>query len=281
MRLFTSLTLTFVLVACSDASTSVTPSGSGVDAGASGNASSSGGSSSGSVPRPTGPYKSYVTLGDSISDRGGVAPYFYDLLAKNDDAAYPDYAGKDFATLYPGLKVYKQAVSGSVSADLIGQIASIPDNLEAPVVVTITIGGNDVQAATVRILRNQDAADKAAFEKNLGEAYAALKQKVPGAVVFHANIYDPGDGKGDYSRCPSPLNLIPAFDSSVPFAAWNTIVSDSTAKEGSTLIGFHDAFMGHGLVPTEQNWFAADCIHPSKIGHNEIRKLFLKAITGM
>ena len=34
-------------------------------------------------------YRTHVILGDSISDLGGDAPYYYDLLDRNDDARRP------------------------------------------------------------------------------------------------------------------------------------------------------------------------------------------------
>jgi hypothetical protein len=75
-------------------------------------------------------YKSYITLGDSISARGGVAPFFYDLLEANDDARYPEYTGKDFKSLYgASFKVYRRAVGGSTSGDLEKQIQGLPGNV--------------------------------------------------------------------------------------------------------------------------------------------------------
>ncbi len=42
----------------------------------------------------------------------------------------------------------------------------------------------------------------------------------------------------------------------------------------------HQTFSGHGVVNVAGTWFAKDCIHPNKVGHNEIRAMFWTAITG-
>ena len=243
-----------LFVACSGSSaTDPTSSSSGSGSSSGGSSGSLDGGGGGDSSAPSGPYKSYVTLGDSISDRGGVAPFFYDLLAANDDA---------------------------VSSGLLNQIECIPEGVVPPVVVTLTIGGNDLRAAILRVLQGQDGPDRDAFRANLTAAFAALKKKLPGARVFQATIYDPSDGTGDFSRCGSPLNLIPKQDTKPFFAAWNQVATEVAAAEGVTMVDAYSAFNGHGVVPTAENWFAADCIHPSRIGHNEMRKLFFPKITG-
>lgn len=271
-----------LFVACSGSSaTDPTSSSSGSGSSSGGSSGSLDGGGGGDSSVPSGPYKSYVTLGDSISDRGGVAPFFYDLLAANDDATWPDYGGKDFKSVYGAdFKVYKHAVSGSVSSGLLKQIEGIPEGVVPPVVVTLTIGGNDLRAAILRVLQGQDGPDRDAFRANLTAAFAALKKKLPGARVFQATIYDPSDGTGDFSRCGQPLSLIPKQDTKPFFAAWNKVATEVAAAEGVTMVDAYTAFNGHGVVPTAENWFAADCIHPSRIGHNEMRKLFFPKITG-
>src|SRR3954469_22105765 len=85
----------------------------------------------------------YIALGDSISDRGGTGPYFYDLL------------NTDLAAKYPGLVFVHAAQQGAITdvfsdnqppaAPLLKtQIAGLGSSYEGDVLVLITIGGNDL-----------------------------------------------------------------------------------------------------------------------------------------
>src|SRR5437868_24101 len=106
-------------------------------------------------------YATYVILGDSISAGGGEGPFFYDLLVANDDATYPAWHGKDLQTRYGigAANVVKVSKGGAVSGNLAGQLAAVPHDLPGPVLVTITIGGNNMTASFVDILQGQDAKD--------------------------------------------------------------------------------------------------------------------------
>src|SRR5258708_1268090 len=89
-----------------------------------------------SGPLPTA-FGTYIELGDSISDRGGEGPFFYDLLFQNDDTAYPAWKGLD---LKPKLAVQMHvhgAVGGAQSKDVPGQVTALPATLPGPVLVTI------------------------------------------------------------------------------------------------------------------------------------------------
>ena len=92
------------LAGCGSDSTTAAAGTTSGTTGAGGGTTGSGGAGSttsgattgagGSAPVVTA-YKSYVILGDSISDHGGVGPFFYDILATNDDVTYPNWKGKD------------------------------------------------------------------------------------------------------------------------------------------------------------------------------------------
>ncbi len=259
---------------------------SGTSSSASGGTTSST-SGTGGAP-PVGPeYKSYVILGDSISDNGGVGPFFYNILATNDDAAYPQWQGKDLKTRYgQGLTVVSTSKGGAVSANVLGQVQKLPATLPGPVAVTITIGGNDMQSHIINILNGADQADRDAFRANIKASLTELTKPDrfgPGVEVhvFQANIYDPTDGTGNFSSCPFPLNQIPKQSSAGFFMNWNAVVTDEVPKYGVSLVEpLHKTFAGHGVVNAAGTWYAKDCIHPNKIGHNEIRAMFWTAITG-
>lgn len=235
-------------------------------------------------------FRTHVILGDSISDRGGEAPYFYDLLDKNDDARWPGDAGKDFATRYPGIQVQKKSRGGSTAANLGGQIDALPTRLDGPVLVTITIGGNDVQAALAKILTSgDDSKNRADFGEFLEESLGKLFTKDrfgPGVevAVLMTNIYDPSDGTGNFtfasgSKCGGALGIWPASKPTAPLLEpWQKVMTDVAAKHpGTVVLDLHGKFAGHG-VPGAETWFVKDCIHPNAVGHDAIRDLFWEAV---
>ncbi len=231
-------------------------------------------------------FKTYVILGDSISDKGGSGPFFYDLLQKNDDAKYPDWKGKDFASRY-GTAVQKVSKGGAVSANLVGQIGALPATLAGPVVASITIGGNDMRAAITHILSGNDQADRDEFRANVAAALAKLTE--PGRFgagvevwVYQADIYDPTDGTGTFPGCPPPLGIVSAKNADQIWASWNQIVTEEVAKIPHGIVPkLHDTFRGHGVVTSgTTRWFAPDCIHPNTDGHAQLRALFWGSVTG-
>jgi lysophospholipase L1-like esterase len=231
--------------------------------------------------------KTLVILGDSISDGGGQPPFYYDLLQTNDDTKYPEWKGMDLKTKYgSSLAVVKNSKAGSVSADLPGQVHTLPATLAGPVVVVITIGGNDMQANIVSILQGTDQSARTMFQMNLSTAFTELT--MPGRFgagvdvhVFEADIYDPTDGTGDFSSCPAPLNFVPKTPTNGFFGNWNMVVDTEVPKHALSLPEpLHTTFHGHGITNIPQNWFYSDCIHPNAKGHDAIRGMFWKAITG-
>jgi lysophospholipase L1-like esterase len=243
-------------------------------------------------------FGTYIVLGDSISDRGGQGPFFYDLLHQNDDTTYPTWQGHDLATKYPGIQYVHAAVAGSISgaygdtlttgAPLMStQITGLGSSYPGDVLVTITIGGNDLNDHAGDAILGLDATDKMKFTANLKADLDALM--APGRLgtgkvyVLEANIYDASDGQGDWmskggAACP-PYNVSSMQDTAA-FSAWNQIITDAiTAHPGDYLFDIHTLFAGHGFNSTD-NWYYTDCIHPNQKGHDELRKEAWRMLTG-
>jgi lysophospholipase L1-like esterase len=267
-------------------STGNTGDDSGGGGGGGGPEAGGGVAEAGPVATPLTDVKSYVILGDSISMGGGQAPFYYDLLASNDDTQYPAWQGKDLKTKYgASLMVVNNAVAGSVSADLPGQVTKLPASLPGPVHVTITIGGNDMVDNIIPILQGTDQQLRTTFGSNIASALGQLT--MPGRFgagvevrIFEADIYDPSDGTGNLSKCPAPLDMIPAQNFDPYFSAWNSVVDTTVPKEGMSVVApLHMTFRGHG-VNSSDNWYYSDCIHPNAKGHVAIRGMFWSMITG-
>ncbi len=293
-------TALFGSLACSgsDSGNDITPPGvgagggglGGAGAGATAGSGAAGlGGVGGTTPSSGVPttFGTYIELGDSISDGGGKGPFFYDLLYQNDDAKYPAWAGKDLKTRFNVQKHVHGSKGGATSQNMKAQVDALPSDLPGPVFVSVTIGGNDMQKYALDILQGKDEQDKAAFRQNLAKYLDALK--APGrfgdgveVFVFAADIYDPSDGAGDFKNyCGGVLGAFPITPTDGFWAAWNGIVTEETTQRGYQVLPLHATFMGHGISHTADGtgWFVADCIHPNTVGHNEIRKMYWKALT--
>ena len=228
-------------------------------------------------PSTRGPFKSYVIFGDSISDRGGSGPYFYDLLAD------------DLKDKFGDIKVSKHSNSGAVSSQLAAQVKSAPAELPGPVAVSVTIGGNDMQAAALNILRGTDDKARAAYATNLQKAYDELlgEGRFGAGVevtIFHSTLYDPSDGEGNFAEagCPGYLGMMPKQSTTTYWDNWNQTAMDALAKYGDSvvIVDTRTRFHGHGVGKLEDgtSWFDPDCIHPNTAGHEALRKLFFSSI---
>lgn len=223
-------------------------------------------------------FKTHVILGDSISDGGGEAPFFYTLL------------DQDLNAKYGAMKVVKASKGGAKAQNLGGQISTVTGPLEGPVLVTITIGGNDVQAAIGKIVTGgDDSKERNDFKEFLDGALAELKKpdRFGSGVqvsVYMTNVYDPSDGTGNFkfasgTKCGGALGFYPAGRPTTPtLDPWEQVFTDEAAKYGDVrVLDLRAKFQGHG-VPSAEPWFVNDCIHPNAKGHSAIRDLFVASL---
>ncbi len=213
-----------------------------------------------------------VVMGDSISDNGGVAPFYYDKLKSA------------LELKFPGTSYFHVAKSGSKADDLIRQINTLPVTLPGPVAVVMTSGGNDMRAALLKIVLGTDAPARATMRMNLQEALTELlsaNRFGPDVLVrvYEANIYDSSDGVGDFVNqgCLVPY---PESDTSQHFERWNGEIAAEVAEHGQQLIDLHALFAGHG-ISSASRWYAADCIHPNALGHDALYRSLYQSMTGL
>jgi lysophospholipase L1-like esterase len=216
---------------------------------------------------------SLVILGDSIGDGGGQGPFYYDLLRA------------DLQALYGNISYQRKANGGSKTSDLKNQIGDLPKSLPGPVAVCVTSGGNDMKDVIAQIIIGQDAVFRAQMGANISQALDMLL--APGRFgagvqvrVFEGNIYDASDGKGDFgsNNCAFGKGL-PAIPSDGYFASWNGEIATRVSQHAQVLADMHAHFKGHGYHGSP-SWYASDCTHPNKLGHDQLRRLFYLKITG-
>ncbi|MCA9668645.1 MAG: SGNH/GDSL hydrolase family protein [Myxococcales bacterium] len=246
---------------------------------------------------PVGTPTLFVNLGDSIA-AGSGAPKgqgYAPLLFKNNDTAYPEYAGKDLSTRFAGIQIADHAKGGAQSKDLPGQLAQVPSNPSGDTFVVVSIGGNDLQA-NLPALFNSDATRNIAEQvKTNFQAvldHFADKAKYGGKVVIvWFTVYDPSDSEGNI---PSDKQV--SGSCILLKTLGNQAMSDNLDRFNKELgnlarananlyqLDVHGAFLGHGFhyddtaakhynASDPTLWFANDCIHPNPRGHHELRRL--------
>jgi lysophospholipase L1-like esterase len=232
-----------------------------------------GGSGGGSLAGAT--IGTYIVLGDSISDSGGTGPYFNDLLHQ------------DLVTKFPNLMYVHGAQQGAITdtySDLSGsptlasQIAALGSSYPGDVLVTITIGGNDLNGHAGQAIGGTDDAVKMEYSAHLAAELGTLTtpgRLGTGAVhIVLANIYDFTDGQGDFRTvmCGPPINVSAGRVATV-FTAWNALSASAIATANGTLYDLHGDFAGHGFNAANPDdvWYDRNsCLHPNAKGHAHI-----------
>jgi lysophospholipase L1-like esterase len=292
-----ALTASLLLLGCGSSPSSHNTGGSG-GTGTGGNGSGgsggsggstggggSGGSGSGSLPSGV-QLGTYIVLGDSISANGGTGPFFYDSLHTDLTAKFPSLMYVHAAQGGAITDAYQNEFS--LAPTLAKQIAGLGSNYPGDILVTITIGGNDLQTHAAQAIAGTDMALRTQFAAHLDAELGALA--APGRLgsgkvyIVLANIYDFTDGMGDFDKvmCGPKASVSPSYDQ-MAFANWNGISAAAAAKVNGAIYDMHADFMGHGYNNTDasQIWYdRASCIHPNAAGHDAIRRSIYKIVTG-
>lgn len=241
----------------------------------------------------------YIALGDSISidrypaldafgvttpaSRGlGASSLFY----RNDDSRWPEFHGRDLATLHPELQFRNEhafsspshyptdnyTTDGATSHDVLqAQLPRVEASDERSL-VTITAGGNDM-------LMNLRAPRVAAgFVEGIVERLTAIVdetlRKLPNAQLLLGTVYDPSDGTNVLygERLDREAEWLAAVNAGIRQLA--------TTRAQVTLIDIHQHFLGHGLsAPETDRWYWSGLIfEPNARGASEVRRLWVSAI---
>src|SRR6185437_3162962 len=110
------------------------------------------------------------------------------------------------------------------------QIAGLAKNYPGDVLVTITIGGNDLNGHTIKAIGGVDATVRGEFgthlDAELGELMTPGRLGSGKVYVVLANIYDFTDGQGDFAtvKCGPGVN-ISATAVQTGFGNWNDVLA--------------------------------------------------------
>jgi lysophospholipase L1-like esterase len=235
---------------------------------------------------PDGPVV-YVALGDSISidhyaggpGRGGAS-----LLARNRDDDFPQWRGRDLATLHPSLDYHLLATDGGTTSTLLdSQLPHLEASAIAPNLVTLTIGGNDILGAYGDTERARQIVS--VVRSRVGQALVRLRRMLRGRSdpMIVGTVYDPSDGTGDASR----VGLPPWPQAVDVLAELNAQLREVAAEHGARIADIHGYFLGHGLRagnpaqadprPANRNLWYCNIIEPNAWGASAVRAAFWDA----
>jgi len=243
-------------------------------------------------------YRHYLALGDSISidlypaldvqEREGLADTpaglgVASLLYRNDDDRWPEFAGRDLRSRFPGLRPLDLTADGATTGSTLAfQLARIPADLDGPVLVTLTAGGNDLltlldldlgRPATIPEGEGEAAVDGVA--RALERIVRDVRTRLAEPTILVGTVYDPSDGTGDLGDGvvrERELGWLARFNRRVE------ALSDPPAVR---VVPIHDHFLGQGLAgpdPDARWYWRHMIIEPSARGASEVRRLWLEAL---
>jgi lysophospholipase L1-like esterase len=243
----------------------------------------------------------YIALGDSVSidlypaldageidvavalerttSAGHVAPIgAASLLYQNSEAHWPDFMGEDLSTLSPGIELQVVADDGATIGDVFGEQLPLVAEGDDPVLVTLTIGGNDLLSALANRPR-RSLLER--IEQDIEEAYdfllETLRARLPNGVYVLTTVYDPSDRSGKIPGVfeeagPLPLDVLDRFNAYVRRLASGT--------PRAVLADVYAHFLGHGVAAEEADrWYwRRSLIEPGARGASEVRRVWLDAL---
>lgn len=246
----------------------------------------------------------FIGIGDSITRGLGATTHltYFPLLMNNDDAFYPDMAGKDLSHVVTIQSSRNYAQDYTVSQEHIDrQLAKLPQYDESVHgIIVITSGGNDLIHDYGRSEPRHDAMYGCTYEQaqdwcellkgRLDTLLTGLMQKFPGGCdIFFANIYDPTDGVGD----PQTM-MMPRWRACVKVLrlANQKIAEICEQYPNVHLVDIHSEFLGHGIHCDQfwrkyyhkddpHFWYYYNLEDPNLRGFDAIRRLFLQQMTNV
>jgi len=246
-------------------------------------------------------FTKYIALGDSVSidlypaldagatevavalersrEAGTVAPLgAASLFYRNDAERWPDEVANDLVTFYPGIELLNLATDAATIGDVFGEQLTQVEDTDEPVVLTLTIGTNDLLSATAnkpkRPLLDRITAD-------IAEAYDflvdALRGRFPNGTLIVNTLYDPSDGTGVLTGRGDNRDALPA---DVLDRMNDHIRALSVGTPRVLLADLHAHFLGHGATVAEaERWYwRRSMLEPSARGASEIRRLWLETL---
>jgi hypothetical protein len=235
------------------------------------------------------------------------------LLLHNDDDAFPEFAGRDLATVLPQADVvrterdgygYRQMDLGGLPCVCGADSCAANDCIDAtdgrPTLLVVQLGVDDLEALVYALLGDpelradvQPAVDElaASVQRALGFARDPALFPTP-PLLCVTNAYDPTDGVGDIAQLLQAAGLAgPQAEEITPellltaIDGFDAAIETEARARGARFVDLRSAFHGHALHfrdnPSEDQslWLEA-YVNPNRRGAHEIRRALWLALTG-
>lgn len=222
----------------------------------------------------------YVAFGDSISIDEYAGPELgaASLLHRNRSDFWPEFDHLDLVSLNPRCSYTRLACNGATLSGVWKQLLDAPP-LEGRVLVTVTVGGNDVLCglgepsqqsplgyACGNFFGSEQQSDFSEWLESWHRWLDALEKLYRDAFLVVGNIYDPTDGTGVLQ---SGAGLGARHGR---LATLNDLLRRVAAQRGHEMADLHGHFLGRAaeLVYRE--------IEPTQLGSSEIRRVFWRSL---
>lgn len=240
-------------------------------------------------------FEHYVPIGDSMTidfyaasdahskghthlDQVGAAS----LLFANNSEIFPEFAGNDLVSLYPGIKFADLSFDGATIESLLDHKfqAKLAHYEHSKDIITVTVGGNDLLEALnafemKRIKSLEESLLK--IQNNFEKLLSSFEKICPKSKFIITTLYDPTDDTG---IMPCARELHSEFDVKY-LTSFNQFVRNSASHHGFSVADVYWHFMGHGsMCGHESNfWYwKPHPIEPGLTGASEIRRVWLDVI---
>lgn len=215
---------------------------------------------------------------ERVPSAGRVAPLgAASLLYQNSEQHWPDDLGNDLSSRYPHIVFENLASDGATIGEVFGEQLTQADPSDDPVLITLTLGLNDVLSAAA-IRPRRDLLDK--IGSDIVEAYDflvdTLRGQFPNGTLVLTTACDPSDGTGKipdvYDGGPIPLEMLERLNGHIRALAGGT--------PNVLLADAYKHFLGHGVTAAgDDAWYwRRSLIELNARGANELRHLWLDAL---
>lgn len=204
------------------------------------------------------------------------------LLFSNNNEVFPEFAGKDLLSLFPGIKYADLSYDGATVSDLLDHKfqAKLAHYEHSNNLITVTVGGNDMlEALNAFEMKRIKSLEESlsTIENNFDKLLTSFKKICPQSKFIITTLYDPTDDTG---IMPCARELYSSFD--VKFLTrFNQFVRNSAIDHGFSVADVYWHFMGHGsMCGKEENfWYwKPHPIEPGLSGASEIRRVWLDVV---
>ncbi len=229
-------------------------------------------------------FNHYIALGDSMSINSYPSMDYMDkyhsdlyipdlgaaaLLYKNNDKVWPEFDGCDLVSLCPETDFAYYPTDGATTLSVLdNQVPQMNAKLKGLVLITLTVGGNDL---IEMIGKSQQEGDRLFAEliQRLDQILRQIRKIFAQRTIILGTVYDPTHGQND--------PLWQNYDREISwFNAYNRHIREICSEPDCLLADIWQHFLGHAENDDSGESWLCEMIEPNFKGASEIRRLWLR-----